>query len=378
MKNTLIITMDFPPTIGGISTYIEQIAGELPPENFVVLAPKTKEKDYDDRFPFTVERSDFLYPAFIWPRWLRLFFTVKKLVKKYGIEMIHVHHILPVGYVAYMVFKKLGIPYIIFSHGTDIAAAGKTKRKRENALKVALAAQQVITNSESLNARLLAKFPELEGHSTVLYPCPDVDFFTPPDQQKIAKLKSQLALEGKRVILSIARLEHGKGFTNLTRHLPKILEHVPNLVWIIVGEGSQKQALVELVKKHSLQNIVRFVGNVPHHQIKPFYYMSDVFILLTHPYEGMEEGLGLVFLEAAASGIPMIAGMSGGVEEAVADGQTGLVVDTYNEQQVAQAIAKLIEDVNYANELGAAAQRRVREEFHWDHQLAKLNPWMDD
>ncbi|MCB9798149.1 glycosyltransferase family 4 protein [Candidatus Nomurabacteria bacterium] len=376
MKNTLIITLDFPPTIGGISTYIEQIAGELPPENFVVLAPKTKEKEYDQKYPFTVERTNFYYPRFIWPRWLRLYFTVKKLVKKYGIELIQVHHILPVGYVAYMMKKKFGIPYLVFSHGTDIAAASKKKRKKKLAMKVALNSQQVITNSESLNKRLLAQFPDLEGHSTVLYPCPDVDFFAPPEEEKIAKLRSQLALEGKRVILSIARLEHGKGFTNLTRHMPAILKEVPNLVWLIVGEGSQKQSLINLIKKHSLQNIVRFVGHVPHDDIKSYYYLSDLFILLTHPYQGMEEGLGLVFLEAAATGIPMIAGMSGGVEEAVADGRTGLVVDTYNEQQVAAAIKKLIEDIDYADRLGKAAQLRVRDEFHWDHQLAKLDQWM--
>ncbi|PIR04104.1 MAG: hypothetical protein COV59_02885 [Candidatus Magasanikbacteria bacterium CG11_big_fil_rev_8_21_14_0_20_39_34] len=376
MKNTLIISLDFPPTIGGIASYVEQIAGEFPPENFVILAPKTKNASYDDKFSFTVERFNLFFPKFLAPRWLRLYFIIKKLVKKYGIEIIHLHHAAPVALAAKRIKKKLGVPYMIFSHGTDIAAASKGKWGRASLIDACIQAEQVITNSNSLDRRLVAQFQTLENRTTVLYPCPDKSFLTPPEQEKVDKLKSQLALEGKRVILSIARLEHGKGFTNLTRHLPAILEEVPNLVWIIVGEGSQKQNLLKMVQKYSLQNIVRFIGHVPHDEIKTYYYLSDVFILLTHPYQGMEEGLGLVFLEASATGIPMIAGMSGGVEEAVIHEKTGLVVDTYNETQVKEAIARLLKDEKYASALGKAAQQRIIKDFSWEKQLEKLRPWM--
>ncbi|NCO05364.1 MAG: glycosyltransferase family 4 protein, partial [Candidatus Magasanikbacteria bacterium] len=123
---------------------------------------------------------------------------------------------------------------------------------------------------------------------------------------------------------------------------------------------------------------VRFLGKVPHNEVVPFYYIADIFTLLTHPDEGKEEGLGLVFLEAAAAGLPVVAGKSGGVPEAVIHTQTGLIVDIYHgDNVVVDAITELLTNKEYADRLGKNAQERMKADFNWQYQMEKIKPWIE-
>ncbi len=377
MKKTLVITLEHPPQVGGIATYVDALSGSLEPDKTIVLAPLHKDsKEWDENVNYKILRRPFYYKLF-WPHWLKLYFEVKKIIKQEKIELIMIHHILPVGYVAYLIKKKFKIPYIIFSHGTDIAYAAADKKKRKKAHVVAREALQVVVNSESLKKRTVAAFPDIELKTTVLYPCPDEDFLTPPEQEGLQKMRDQLALEGKKVILTISRLAEGKGFPLLIRVMSEIFKTVPHLVWIIVGDGPKKEEIITDIREHNLQNVVRFIGEVPHHELKQYYYLADVFILLTHPdVKGTEEGLGLVFLEASAAGVPIIAGRSGGVEEGVLNGKTGLVVDAYEGMEIVSAVSRLINDRPFALELGKNAQERIKKEFNWYEQLKKIVAWI--
>ena len=159
--------------------------------------------------------------------------------------------------------------------------------------------------------------------------------------------------------------------------MPKILQHVPNLVWFIVGDGPKRGEILKMIQEKNLQNVVRFIGEVPHDQLKPYYYLADIFVLLTHPDEGREEGLGLAFLEAAAAGLPIVAGRSGGVEEAVIHGETGLVIDIHQHPEaIVQALTDLIHNTAYAKQLGAAGKMRIQREFVWEHQLRRVEEWL--
>ena len=375
MKRTLIITLEFPPIVGGIATYVDQVASSLSSERVVVLAPKhNNAKDFDKKKAYKIIRKNLYFPPFFWPRWIRLFFQVWRIVKKEHIEVIHVHHILPVGYIAWIIKKLLHIPYIIFSHGTDIAAAGAKKRKRFLALTVSLQAESIIVNSKNLSLRLLTVLPRLSKKVRVVYPCPDKDFFTPPPKEEIEQLRHMYALEGKKVILSASRLDYGKGYSHLVRSMAEIVQDVPHIVWFIIGDGPKKKEVFASIIQHNLQNNVRFIGEVPHNEVKKFYYLADIFVLLTHPYRGKEEGLGLVFLEAAAAGLPVIAGKSGGVEEAVIDKKTGMVIDVYQQHdQIKKSIISLLADPDAAQTLGAAGKKRMAEEFQWEKQIARIS-----
>lgn len=377
MKKTLIVSLEYPPQIGGIATYVHDLANALPSQDVVVLAPSEKNSaEWDKQQKYKIIRSPLLYKIF-WPRWLKLYFVAKKIVKQEKIELVVLHHILPVGYIAHLLKKIHNIPYLIFSHGTDVAVLGSMKDKRKKAMQIARGAEQIVVNSESLKQRLLKVFPEFGSKTTVLYPCPDNDFFTPPSDEELEKMEHLYALEGKKVILTVSRMAEGKGFPLLINHMSEVLKKVPNLVWMIVGDGPKREEIFDLIQKSYLQNIVRYMGEVPHAEIKKYYYLADIFILLTHPdKQGREEGLGLVFLEAAATSLPTVAGRSGGVEEAVLHSKTGLVVDAYNTVEVTSAISEFINNPEFAEQMGANARKRVEEQFHWSEQLKKIQQWI--
>ena len=378
MKKTLIITLEYPPTVGGIATYVHDLANALTAERVVVLAPRHPAgKDWDSNVTYKVIRKNMLFPRFIWPRWVRLAWQVFWITRKEKIELLMVHHVLPAGYAAVLmkIFKK--IPFLLFSHGTDVIAGAANPWKRRMVNMVAKHAEKIFFNSESLERRFLQIAPDYRWKSLVLYPCPEEDFLVPPPNEETQQLRGRYALNGKKVLLSVGRLADGKGFQHMVRLLPEIVRRVPNLVWVVVGDGPKKQYLVEQIQKNSLQNVVRFIGEVPHGQLRQYYYLADAFCVLTHPDEGREEGLGLVFLEAAAAGLPIVAGRSGGVEEGVLHEQTGLVVDIYKgDQSVIDAIVKVLTDTEYAKTLGDAAKARIKKDFNWPDQVRRLEPWI--
>ncbi|MDP2693015.1 MAG: glycosyltransferase family 4 protein [bacterium] len=384
MKKTLIISLEFPPYVGGVATYVHDLADALDPERTVVLADlgenkgptREKREVWDKEKKYKIVRKRLLFPKFIWPRWTRLIWHVWRIVRKEKIEVIFVQHVLPVGYAGIVMKKLFKIPFLLFSHGTDLIAGTATVWKRVMVTKVSNHADQIIFNSYSLQSRYLRVLPQFENKSFVLYPCPEPKFLEPPSRASIDNLRKQYALEGKQTLLSVSRLDEGKGFLHMIRYMSKILEQVPNLVWFIIGGGIKSDEIVKSIRKHNLQNIVRFVGEIPHEALHPYYYTADIFVLLTHPDEGREEGLGLVFLEASAAGLPIIAGRSGGVPEAVLDGRTGLIVEATNEKQVVDATLKLLREKAYGKQLGKAAKERMIDDFQWHNQIKLLDPWI--
>lgn len=379
MKKTLIISLEYPPQVGGIATYVHALAQTLSPESTIVLAPPMTDSEvWDKAQTYRVIRAPFLYPVFVWPRWWALWTVVKKIIKQEKIERILVHHVLPVGYVAQLAARWFGVSFVVFSHGTDLALATKTKWKTRRLRQVLRRATAVVFNSQSLMARGLAILPEFKSKSSVVYPCPDTAFYTPPSAAQLESLRTKLALEGKRVLLTVGRLVDGKGFPHLIPILESVLKNNPNVVWIIVGSGPKAAEVITLIQKHALQNSVRFVGEAAHADLNIYYHLADAFVLLTHPDNGQEEGLGLVFLEAAAAGLPVIAGKSGGVEEGVKHNQTGYIFDVYAQKtEISAAIVALLHDAELAKTLGQAGQARMRAEFNWTQQLAGLRAWLE-
>jgi len=368
---TLIITLEYPPQIGGIASYVFNFAKNLKPEECVVYAPRMKgDKDFDQKNLWKTYR---LQP-FWWlrPRWIRMLLQVKKIIKKEKIEQIYVHHVLPVGQVAFWVQKFWKVPYTIFLHGTDVSMGISRKIKKRKFNKVCLAAKQVVVNSEFLKNKLLNSIENL-NNIVVLYPCPGDQFLQPVNKEELEVLRAKLALNGKKVILTVARMAEGKGFPHLIRLLPQILEKVPNLVWIVIGDGPKKAAMMEQVQKNYLQNVTRFMGVVPYEELAKYYQLADLFVLLTHKDESSEEGWGTVFLEAAASGLPVVAGRVGGVEEVVDNLRTGLLVDVYQDMSIISGVADLLREEKYAKELGSAGHERVINEFQWSKQIGKLS-----
>ncbi|MEK7160537.1 MAG: glycosyltransferase family 4 protein [Patescibacteria group bacterium] len=364
----LIITLEYPPQIGGIASYVYNLAKNV--SNVSVYAPKMPgDADYDKKNLWKVFRRK-PYFLFMWPRWVKMLMQLWGIVEKEKIKMIYVHHALPAGYAAYLLKKFKRIPYTLFFHGTDLELGVKNKKNKLK--KICASAEKIVVNSNYLKNKFQSAFEDLKKEISVVYPCPDNIFLQPTPETELKKLKSQLALEGKSVIITVARMTEGKGYPHLIRLLPKILEKVPNLVWLIVGDGLKKDEIITSIQKNYLQNVVRFIGKIPYMELPKYYQISDLLVLLTHPDESAEEAWGTAFVEAAASGLPVVAGRVGGVEEAVQNLTTGLIVDVYQDQSIVAAITDLLRETEYAKKMGEAGRERVVREFNWPEQVKKL------
>ncbi len=367
----LIITLEYPPQTGGIASYVVNFAGHVLPDDVVVYAPRaTGSQPIDDSHLWKVYRRR-PYFWLWWPRWLRMVWQIGWIVSREHISQIQVHQVLPGGYVAWIVKKLWGIPYLVWLHGTDVGLATKHGGKRWLFKKVVEQAERIIVNSQFLRDKVKSSV-ELTTPITVVYPSPADYFFKATPPESLDKLRAKLALNGKKVIITVARLAEGKGYPHLIRLLPALLEKFPNLVWLIIGDGPKKTEIITQIAKNSLQNVVRFLGALPPEELPSYYQLADVFVLLTHSDEQAEESFGTVFLEAAAAGLPVVAGRAGGVEEAVEHQATGLVVDIHQPPIVIGAITELLNNQTYAKQLGAAGRKRVLDKFTWEKQLKKL------
>lgn len=370
MPKRLIITLDYPPQTGGIASYVLNVAAHLNPAQTILYAPKAEgDREFDAQNPWKVYRLN-PYLSFIWPRWLALLYHVFVIVRLEKITELHVHQALPVGYVAYILKKIKKIPYTVFLHGTDVEYAMRPTKRRKFA-KICRAADRIIFNSQFLKLKLESRIDNLP-RSTVVYPCPGDFFYAAAPEFEVEKNRRELGLGGKRVLLTVSRMVEGKGLPHLVTAVGDLIKKIPSLVWVVVGVGPKLASIEKLVQQRGLQSFVRFIGDIPYERLPALYQTADVFALLTHPDTEAEEGWGTVFLEAAASGLPVVAGAAGGALEAVEQGVTGFVVNVYERDKVAEALFFLLTDQAAAVSMGQRARARAFRSFRWAAEVEKI------
>lgn len=370
MKKTLLITLDFPPNVGGVATYYSNICKELPAENLIVLAPKHQDSDeFDDNQKYKISRQALISKnPFLWPRWWPALKIVKKIIEEEKIEIILAGQILPVGTMALYFNYAKKTPYYIFSHGMDITKL--SGRKKMLAKKIIRHAAGMFVNSNFTKQQAI-KLDALADETTVVYPCPHIH--QRPTSGEIEATKLQFGLENKKVILTVGRLIKRKGCDMVIEAMPAVLQKIPNTIYIIAGAGPEADNLKTLVRTKRIADNVIFTNGVSDKKLSALFELCDVFIMPARQLpDGDVEGFGIVYLEAALFGKPVIGGKSGGVPEAVIDGYTGLVVDPLNTSQIAAAIIKLLTDESLAQSLGLQGQQRVLEKFDWGKEAGKV------
>ncbi len=194
-----------------------------------------------------------------------------------------------------------------------------------------------------------------------------------PDMEGAEKLRKQLGLQDARVICTVSRLAAHKGHRYVLEALLMVAEQVPEVKYVIVGEGPYRRRLEKCAQVHQVKERVVFTGQVPLEQLRQFYTMAEVMILASFDLLGHPaEGFGLSFLEANACGTPVIGTRTGGIPEAVADRESGLLVPPRDHETVANALIRLLEDRDYAVMLGKLGRKRVTEEFSWASVAQRL------
>jgi phosphatidylinositol alpha-1,6-mannosyltransferase len=200
----------------------------------------------------------------------------------------------------------------------------------------------------------------------------DVDHFTEVDA---TSLRQSLGLSEKKVIVSVGRLVHRKGQDFLIESMPQILTQVPDAHLLLVGQGPYRAHLEKLVTKHSLQENVTFIGRIQYNDLPGYICVGDIFAMPSRSrFGGLEvEGLGIVYLEASACGLPVIAGESGGAPDAVIEGVTGFVVDGTSTEQIANRAIQLLRDEKLRRDMGSAGRAWIEKEWRWQIWASKFS-----
>ncbi|MFH1252899.1 MAG: glycosyltransferase family 4 protein [Candidatus Uhrbacteria bacterium] len=358
MPKILLLTLDFPPRTGGVARYLEALAKFFHKEILVFAVPEQGSEDFDASAEYPIERHDLLWKK-IWPRWLKTVWLLIQKKDKY--KTVIVSHVLPLGTAAWLAKFFTGKPYIVIVHGMDVALAGELRRKKWLVGKILRGARVVVTNSIVLAEEVKRDFGVKS--TEVVY----------PGIKNSNHLRLDRALNGQGLnLLTVSRLVPRKGHPRVLQALAKIKDQIPNLQYRIVGDGPMKEALQKTVADLGLSSIVKFAGLLSDAELAEVYEQADLFVMPTVADSVDREGFGIVYLEAAVHGVPSIATDQPGVDEAVLNNQTGLLIPDGDIEALSEAILHLWGDPEERRRLGSNAQKWVLEEFTWKKQLEKL------
>lgn len=365
MKRTLFITNDFGPRAGGIETFIIGLIQRLPHASTIVYTSSqgdTREYDAAWLAEYGVQvirdRVKILLPT---PRVIR---AVTKLIKLEGIETVAFGAAAPLAIMS-SALRRAGVRRIVaLTHGHEVWWS--------KVFPFTVAMRRIGTSTDALtylgeftrkaiSAALTAK---AGGAMVKIAPGIDTDHFAPVDA---TILRESLGLTGKRVIVSVGRLVHRKGQDYLIEAMSAIVQEIPQAHLVLVGEGPYREHLVKLVQKYSLDGYVTFIGRIQYAELPKYICLGDVFAMPSRSrFRGLEvEGLGIVYLEASACGLPVIAGASGGAPDAVIEGVTGVVVDGQDSAAIAVAAINLLNDPELATKMGRAGRDWIVEKWRW-------------
>jgi phosphatidylinositol alpha-1,6-mannosyltransferase len=281
-----------------------------------------------------------------------------------------------VGLVPALLAPLVGMKVLIGAHGMEVLKETTSFRRRLIRLTYRRAHRGLAVSRYTRQALIRLGVPE-EKVAWVPNGV-DVEFFRPGE--KSFTLIERHGLKGKKVILTLARLVPRKGQDQVIRALPRVLQQVPNAVYLLAGKGGDEPRLRALAQSLGLADRVLFAGHVPAQLLADYYNLADIYIMVSREIEqgGDVEGFGITFLEAAACGLPAIGGRSGGIPDAIVEGQTGLLVDPEDTDQIAEAILRLLTEEPYARRLGCQGRQRVVETLQWSQVARRCLQLEDD
>lgn len=356
----LLLTWDFPPTRGGIQTWMLELARRLPDAQVRVLAPTVPgDRPFDAASGCWVKRLGMARFGRL-PWMLHLAVGTLRQCLTWRPDVIACGHVMTAP-AALLARRLLAVPYVVFVYGQEIRRA-RWKRLLSVLLPNAhlVVACSRFTRSAALD---LAVRPE---RVRTLYPGVDAQRFSPP--------AGGASETGARTLLTVARLaDLWKGHDTAIRALPSVKARCPNARYVIAGDGPLRAYLESVARSVGVEGDVVFMGDVPDEGLGELYRSSDVFVLLSRESasDGSAEGFGIVCLEASSCAKPVVAGRSGGIVDAVEDGVTGILVDPEDIGAAADAIVSVLKDPSLAKRLGAAGRQMVLARFTWDHVIGE-------
>ncbi|MFB8042739.1 glycosyltransferase family 4 protein, partial [Streptomyces hydrogenans] len=376
MHKTLIVTNDFPPRPGGIQAFLHNMALRLDPDRLVVYASTWKRGRegaeatalFDAEQPFTVvrDRTTMLLPT------PRVTARATALLREHGCESVWFGAAAPLGLMAPALRKAGAKRLVATTHGHE-AGWAQLPAARQLLRRIGEGTDTITYLGEYTRTRIASALtPAAAGRMVQLPPGVDEKTFHPGSGGD--EVRARLGLTDRPVVVCVSRLVPRKGQDTLIRALPRILRRVPDAVLLIVGGGPYEKDLRRLAVETGVTASVRFTGAVPWSELPAHYGAGDVFAMPCRTRRGGldVEGLGIVYLEASATGLPVVAGDSGGAPDAVLDGETGWVVRGESAEDTADRVTTLLLDPELRARMGERGRAWVEEKWRWDLLAERL------
>ncbi|BBY60461.1 glycosyltransferase family 4 protein [Mycolicibacterium sarraceniae] len=372
MTRILLVTNDFPPRRGGIQSYLEHFIDRLADtgeHELTVYAPKWKgADDYDQAAGYRVVR----HPGTLMIPEPGVDRRMRALIREHGIETVWFGAAAPLALLANRARGAGARRVLASTHGHEVGWS-MLPVARSALRRIGEDTDIVTFISHYTRGRVAAAF----GPNAALEHLPagvDSDRFR-PDPAARAELRTRYRLGQRPTIVCLSRLVPRKGQDMLIKALPGIRRRISDAVLVIVGSGPYAEDLHELAGNVGVSDHVIFTGAVPSAELPGHYAMADVFAMPCRTRgSGLDvEGLGIVFLEASATGVPVVAGDSGGAPEAVKEGETGRVVDGRSIEQIADAVSGILADPALAARMGESGRQWVETDWNWAAHTARLS-----
>jgi phosphatidylinositol alpha-1,6-mannosyltransferase len=371
-RRTLIVTNDFPPRQGGIQSFVHEVAIRQPGGSIVVYASAyTGAGEFDATLPFPVIRhhTGLLLPT---PSARR---RIVRVAREYQCRAVWFGAAAPLALLA-PALRRAGAERVVAStHGHE-AAWAMLPGARQALRRIGSRCDAVTYLSEYFRRRLETAL----GRDATLHrltPGVDVETFHPGVDG--SAVRARYGLHDRPVVVCVSRLVRRKGQDALIRALPAIRRAVPGAALLLVGRGPYHDELLQLARRVGVAEHVVLTGGVAPDELAAHYAAGDVFAMpcRTRRYGMDVEGLGIVYLEASALGLPVVVGDSGGAREAVRDGETGYLVDGRDIDAVAARTAELLDDAPLRAKFGEAGREWVCREWRWDVVAGQLRQLLD-
>jgi phosphatidyl-myo-inositol dimannoside synthase len=370
----LCITNDFGPRAGGIETFVIGLLERIPFGSVVVYTSSQGDTSaYDQKWlqDFGVEvirdKSKVLLPT---PRVSR---AVKKIARDRGLKIVFFGAAAPLGLLSHSL-RKAGVERIVaLTHGHEVWWARLWPFTW--AMRRIGSGVDVLTYLGNFTRTAISRALREDDAKAMVRIAPGIDttHFRPMDQ--VEELRDEIELTGKRVIVSVGRLVHRKGQDTLVESLPAIVSKYPDAHLLFVGVGPHLEYIHKRAVQLNVLSHISFVGRVTYPELPKFIALGEIFAMPSRSrLAGLEvEGLGIVYLEASACGLPVVGGLSGGAPDALIEGETGFAVDGLNPVAVSSAIIKLLDDPIRARAMGQRGRQWIVEEWEWKRWSAEFN-----
>ncbi|QOS77408.1 glycosyltransferase family 4 protein [Paenibacillus sp. JNUCC31] len=372
--NKVFVAIDFPPEKGGIHDYAYGLISQIPAEETTVLTNKIKNvaesEQFDQKTDFEIIRKRIFWDSnklLLILSQLILIIQLIHLKWRKKTDEIHFVNIFPVGIAGPLMKFFFGVKYFPYVHGLDVMGMVNS-RLFPLLLFILKRSDKVISNSQYTKSKLV-DLGISEQQIVIIPPGLNVSKLNGGSEFN-EDIRDKYDLHGKKVMITVSRLVERKGHDVTLKAMSQVIERVPDLKYVICGDGPHKEQLERLVRQYGLDSVVVFTGRTTDHELHQLYECSDLFIMPSRDIKekGDVEGFGIVFLEANYYRLPVIAGNSGGIPDAVKDEITGYLVDPMDEKEIANRIEELITDEGLARTMGNNGYEWVTNHCLWSHR----------